>query len=140
MQITLNYFLRCLLFPLPWTLHALPGLPSRDGMWASCIRVLDPINGETVQQFNLEQNEAALSICLARFTSMPDAIYCVVGVAKNYRLSPRSSEGGFLYTYRLHRSTTNQVLNSQNSVIEEIHTVQMERFGRYFSRFGHNFS
>ena len=30
------------------------------GMWASCIRVLDPINGETVQQINLEQNEAAL--------------------------------------------------------------------------------
>ena len=33
---------------------------ARDGMWASCIRVLDPISGETVQQFNLEQNEAAL--------------------------------------------------------------------------------
>ena len=31
-----------------------------SGMWASCIRVLDPINGETVQQINLEQNEAAL--------------------------------------------------------------------------------
>ena len=30
------------------------------GMWASCIRVLDPINGDTVQQINLEQNEAAL--------------------------------------------------------------------------------
>ena len=31
-----------------------------DRMWASCIRVLDPINGETAQQINLEQNEAAL--------------------------------------------------------------------------------
>ena len=30
------------------------------GMWASCVRVLDPITGETVQQINLEQNEAAL--------------------------------------------------------------------------------
>jgi splicing factor 3B subunit 3 len=30
------------------------------GMWASCIRVLDPINGDTVQQINLDQNEAAL--------------------------------------------------------------------------------
>ena len=26
------------------------------GMWASCIRVLDPINGDTVQQINLDQN------------------------------------------------------------------------------------
>ena len=32
------------------------------GMWASCIRVLDPINGETVQQIPLEQNEAALRL------------------------------------------------------------------------------
>lgn len=34
------------------------------GMWASCIRVLDPINGETVQQIPLEQNEAALRLVL----------------------------------------------------------------------------
>lgn len=30
------------------------------GMWASCVRVLDPIQGETVQQIHLEQNEAAM--------------------------------------------------------------------------------
>ena len=34
------------------------------GMWASCIRVLDPINGETVQQIPLEQNEAALRLVI----------------------------------------------------------------------------
>ena len=30
------------------------------GMWASCIRVLDPIGGKTIQTINLEQNEAAM--------------------------------------------------------------------------------
>ena len=30
------------------------------GMWASCIRVLDPSEGNTLQQINLEQNEAAV--------------------------------------------------------------------------------
>lgn len=30
------------------------------GHWASCIRLLDPVKQETVQQINLDQNEAAL--------------------------------------------------------------------------------
>jgi splicing factor 3B subunit 3 len=30
------------------------------GMWASCIRLMDPIQGKTVQQIKLEQNEAAM--------------------------------------------------------------------------------
>merc|ERR1712241_596122 len=71
-----------------------------------------------------EQNEAALSICLTRFASMPDANYCVVGVAKNYRLAPRSSEGGFLYTYRLHRSTTNQGMSTL--ALELVHKTPVD--------------
>eukprot|EP00096_Caligus_rogercresseyi_P001884 TRINITY_DN1328_c0_g1_i3.p1 TRINITY_DN1328_c0_g1~~TRINITY_DN1328_c0_g1_i3.p1 ORF type:complete len:934 (+),score=262.89 TRINITY_DN1328_c0_g1_i3:215-3016(+) len=71
------------------------------GMWASCIRILDPISSTTIQQINLEQNEAALSIGLVRFTSYPDQMYCIVGVAKDYRLSPRSVQSGYLFTYRL---------------------------------------
>ena len=30
------------------------------GMWASCIRVMDPIQGRTMQKINLEQNESAV--------------------------------------------------------------------------------
>ncbi|CAB4062004.1 SF3B3 [Lepeophtheirus salmonis] len=72
-----------------------------SGMWASCIRILDPISSNTIQQINLEQNEAAFSIGLVRFTSYPDQMYCVIGVAKDHRLSPRSVQSGYLYTYRL---------------------------------------
>ncbi len=31
-----------------------------SGMWASCVRVLDPVKGHTLQQINLDQNEAAV--------------------------------------------------------------------------------
>lgn len=71
------------------------------GMWASCIRVLEPISGQTVQQINLEQNEAAVSICLVRFAVQPDSVMCLIGVAKDYHLNPRSVGGGLIYTYRL---------------------------------------
>lgn len=30
------------------------------GMWASCIRAIDPIHGKTIQKIKLEQNEAAM--------------------------------------------------------------------------------
>ncbi len=38
-----------------------------------------------------------------KFGAYPDALYLLVGVAKDYRLSPRSCAGGFVYTYRVHR-------------------------------------
>ena len=31
------------------------------GMWASCIRLMNHINGTTVQVINLDQNDAAMS-------------------------------------------------------------------------------
>lgn len=91
------------------------------GMWASCIRVLDPINGETVQQIPLEQNEAALSICLVRFAGHPEATFCLIGVAKDYQLNPRRAEGGFIYTYRIHRSAGPAAL-----VLELVHKTSLE--------------
>ena len=42
------------------------------------------------------------SICLVRFAVQPDSVMCLIGVAKDYHLNPRSVNGGFLYTYRLH--------------------------------------
>ena len=75
------------------------------GMWASCIRVMDPIQGRTMQKINLEQNESAVSICTVRFNGGPrefqDFRFCLVGVAKDYKLNPRSVGGGFIYAYRM---------------------------------------
>ena len=71
------------------------------GQWASCIRVLDTAGQETVQQINLEQNEAALSIAMVRFAAYPDAPYCLVGIAKDHILNPRAVSGGSIHAYRV---------------------------------------
>ena len=36
-----------------------------------------------------------------KFNSQPDATFCLVGVAKDYKLNPRSVGGGFVYAYRM---------------------------------------
>jgi len=72
-----------------------------SGMWASIIRVMDPVEGKTDHLIRLEQNEAALSLCLIKFIHHPvDEQFLVVGVVKDMQLSPRQVTEGFLYTYR----------------------------------------
>ena len=40
------------------------GLPKHEGgKWASCIRVVNPFQGETTHLIELEENEAAFSVC-----------------------------------------------------------------------------
>lgn len=72
-----------------------------SGMWASCIRVLNPINGQTLQKIALEQNEAAHSICLMKFSNKPDDQFLIVGLSKDLVLAPRSLSGGVLHTYKI---------------------------------------
>jgi splicing factor 3B subunit 3 len=74
-----------------------PGL----GQWASVIRILDPISGQTLHKIALEQNEAAFSIALCRFIGQGDVPYILVGVAKDLHLNPRECSGGTVHTYRL---------------------------------------
>lgn len=72
------------------------------GMWASAIRVTDSINKEVKSLIELDQNEAAFSVCLVKFSSRPaNQTFLLVGVAKDLKLSPRSCSGGFIYTYQL---------------------------------------
>lgn len=71
------------------------------GMWASLIRIMDPISLQTRISIELEQNEAAFSICLARFTARPGQLFLLVGVAKDFTLNPRTCQGGFIYTYQV---------------------------------------
>ncbi len=70
------------------------------GMWASQIRLIDPITGNTYQVVRMEQNEAAVSVAFVQFASHPNQTFLLVGVAKDYQLNPRVVAGGFVYTYR----------------------------------------
>uniref|UniRef100_A0A3Q3CKA3 Splicing factor 3b, subunit 3 n=1 Tax=Haplochromis burtoni TaxID=8153 RepID=A0A3Q3CKA3_HAPBU len=71
------------------------------GQWASLVRLVNPIQGSTLDQVQLEQNEAAFSVAACRFTNTGDDWYVLVGVARDMILNPRSVGGGFIYTYRL---------------------------------------
>ena len=92
------------------------------GMWASCLRVMDPVSGETLQQVNFEQNEAAVSVALVKFGAYSEVTYLLVGVAKDLQLAPRQAAGGFVYTYRVCRPGVDQ---GQDSIVQ-VHKTTMD--------------
>lgn len=73
------------------------------GMWASQIRIVNPIKRETLEIIKFEQNEAAFSICEAKFINSPNPNekYIIVGTTKDLSLAPRQCSGGFLNCYKL---------------------------------------
>lgn len=72
------------------------------GMWASQIRVIEPIHGHTICKVPLAQNEAIISMCLTKFHSAMDGRhYLAVGIARDLQLNPRAFNGGAIDIYRL---------------------------------------
>lgn len=63
--------------------------------------MVDPVNAkETIQQIDLDENEAAVSIATVSFSSQDDETFLVVGTGKDMVVSPRSFTAGFIYVYR----------------------------------------
>lgn len=71
------------------------------GMWASVIRIINPISGSTLDKIQLEQNEAAYSVCILKFSCRGDDTFVIVGTVKDLILNPRSCSGGYLHVYQL---------------------------------------
>ncbi|CAG2252578.1 splicing factor 3B subunit 3-like [Mytilus galloprovincialis] len=84
---------------LPESIFGAPKAGS--GMWASVIRIINPISGQTLDKISLEQNEAAHSISLLKFASRGDDQFILVGVARDLVLQPRSLTAGYIYAYQL---------------------------------------
>lgn len=77
------------------------GYPRGKGHWASCIHIIDPITEKRVlQQVDLDENEAAVSIATVSFASQEDEVFLVVGTGQDMVISPRSSKAGYLHIYR----------------------------------------
>jgi splicing factor 3B subunit 3 len=77
------------------------GYPKGERYWASCIHVVDPVEEKKIlQQIDLEDNEAAVSIATVAFASQDDETFLVVGTGKDMVVNPRSSTGAFIYVYR----------------------------------------
>lgn len=90
------------------------------GKWASCIRIVDPVQGETVSLLELEDNEAAVSVCITRFAVKPGESdgdgsaepYLVVGTVKDYQIQPPKCPAAFLRVYKfVHDSTQIQLVH-----------------------------
>ncbi|KAI8126256.1 Splicing factor 3B subunit 3 [Lucilia cuprina] len=72
------------------------------GLWASQIRALDPIHGQTLFKIPLTQNEAIMSMAILKFSVAQDGrYYLAVGIAKELLLNPRITNGGFIDIYKI---------------------------------------
>ncbi|KAK7310260.1 hypothetical protein RJT34_07662 [Clitoria ternatea] len=74
---------------------------SESDKWVSCIRVLDPRTGNTTCLLELQENEAAFSICTVNFHDKEYGTLLAVGTAKGLQFLPkRSVTAGFIHIYR----------------------------------------
>ncbi|KAJ7646963.1 CPSF A subunit region-domain-containing protein [Roridomyces roridus] len=90
---------------LPPEVFGRPKAPA--GTWASCIRIIDPIEAKTVAVLPLDCNEAAFSIAVVPFSAREGELILVVGTAADTLISPRSCSSGFLRTYRFTQDGAN---------------------------------
>lgn len=70
------------------------------GLWASCIRVVDPGKLETIDLVELQNNECAVSVCVCTFLLNEQEMFVVVGSAKDLTLYPRTISGAFVTVFR----------------------------------------
>lgn len=69
------------------------------GTWASCIRVIDPIENKNVKVIQLDNNKAAFSLAVVPFTARGSELLLCIGTAASTFLAPRSCTSGYIRTY-----------------------------------------
>ncbi len=70
-----------------------------DGTWASCLRVINPVDLSTDHLLELSSNEAAFSMLVTNKLGAGDTTYLILGSAKNMKLKPKSCDMGFISVY-----------------------------------------
>lgn len=68
--------------------------------WRSSIRLLDPVNNQTLQLIDLDNGEAAISLTTCTFRDREE-VFIVIGTAMHYQLNPRKSSGGYIHVFSL---------------------------------------
>eukprot|EP00668_Euglena_longa_P034958 GGOE01044886.1.p1 GENE.GGOE01044886.1~~GGOE01044886.1.p1 ORF type:complete len:1215 (-),score=437.39 GGOE01044886.1:243-3482(-) len=71
-----------------------------EGTWASYIRIYDPLENTTHDMIELEDNQAAISLCVCVFHDTRGEPYLIVGTVKDLHPCPKSAKGGALLTFR----------------------------------------
>lgn len=98
--------------------HSLSGVPKPGPLkWASCIRVVDLFRLETLDLIELEDNEAAISVCHVSFRDHGNDIFICVGVTKDMVVYPkRKTTENYIYVYRFIEETRKLELESRMRV------------------------
>ncbi|KAF9585053.1 Splicing factor 3B subunit 3 [Lunasporangiospora selenospora] len=108
---------------------------SMPGKWASLIRVLSPLNGETSFTLELENNEAAFSIAVLNFAVEPSELFLAVGTAADLTLAPKSISSGFIHIYKFVNEGTALELVHKTAV-DEIPYALLHFQGRLLAGIG----
>ncbi|XP_026816717.1 splicing factor 3B subunit 3-like [Rhopalosiphum maidis] len=87
-----------------------------SGMWASLVRLFDPVQGITEAVYRFPQNEAVMSVALIRFSNDPESQFVLFGVANELHLNPRHVTSGFIYTYKINPTCTSLELVHKTTV------------------------
>ncbi|KAL7746725.1 pre-mRNA-splicing factor rse1 [Sorochytrium milnesiophthora] len=103
--------------------------------WASCIRVLNPFDGSTVQRIDLEDNEAAFSLAFVQFAVQPHELFLVVGTAKELTFAPMKCKEAFLHTYKFIENGT-QLELVHKTPVEDLPLALLSFQGRLLAAVG----
>ncbi|KAF9623834.1 hypothetical protein IFM89_005419 [Coptis chinensis] len=78
------------------------GYPKAESQnWVSCIRVIEPRTKTTTCLLELQDNEAAFSVCTVNFNNKEYGMLLAVGTVKGLKFWPkRSHAAGFIHIYR----------------------------------------
>ncbi|KAJ0981090.1 hypothetical protein J5N97_009345 [Dioscorea zingiberensis] len=95
------------------------GYPKSESQkWVSCIRILDPRTGSTTCLLELQDNEAAFSVCTVNFHDKEHGTLLAVGTAKGLQFWPkRSLTAGFIHIYKF---------VEEGKSLELLHKTQVE--------------
>jgi splicing factor 3B subunit 3 len=85
-----------------------------EGKWASCVRVVDPVERETLQLIPLDEDEAALCVCTCTFPSRPGETFVLVGTSTKLNLRKRDATGQI----RLYTVSGNQLTLEHKTPVE----------------------
>ncbi|KAF9512528.1 hypothetical protein BS47DRAFT_1345296 [Hydnum rufescens UP504] len=69
---------------------------AESGQWASCIRIIDPVQWKSLPPIHFTRNEAAFSLAIVPFNERGGELHLVVGTARDTFLAPRSCTTGVL--------------------------------------------
>jgi splicing factor 3B subunit 3 len=100
-------------------------IKAAPGKWASCIRVLNPIDGITNQMINLSPDEAAFSLAIVIFASQPQEVFLCVGTVSGL-VYPNNFTSAAIRTYRF---------SDNGTYLEFVHSTPVEDIPRAMHAF-----